>query len=164
MSHISTVECEFRNLDHIRAACAALGWTFHENQSIFRWYGRWVGDTELNPECLTQAERDQLALLTSPYERKEFLTNTFGRCDHAITVPHCSYQIGIRKIGSKFVPVYDSFEAGGLDQVMPSDTNNKNPLAQAYALEAAKYQAYLEGWSVSQLQLENGTIQLNLYK
>ena len=65
MSHVTVIAVELKDLDALKAVCAALGLEFRENQTTYRWYGRHVGDFPI-PEGLTKAD--------------------LGRCDHAIAV------------------------------------------------------------------------------
>ncbi len=86
MSHIARIELEIYSLEELRRACKQLGLTFCEGQQTYEWYGRWVGDAEL-PEGLS--------------------VDDLGKCDHAIKVPGATYEIGIKKIGSKYQLLYD---------------------------------------------------------
>ena len=74
MSHISKIEVRIDSLDALKLACQRLGFTFRQGQATYKWYGRWVGDAPL-PE---EVSEDQL-----------------GKCDHAIIVPDCEYEIGV---------------------------------------------------------------------
>ena len=47
MSHVVDIDLEVKNLPALKADCKRLGFEFHDNQTSFMWYGRWVGDTTL---------------------------------------------------------------------------------------------------------------------
>ena len=55
MSHVTVIAVELKDLDALKAVCAALGLEFRENQKTYRWYGRHVGDFPI-PEGLTKAD------------------------------------------------------------------------------------------------------------
>ena len=110
MSHIARIELEIYSLEELRRACTQLGLTFCEGQQTYEWYGRWVGDAEL-PEGLS---------VDDP-----------GKCDHAIKVPGATYEIGIKKIGSKYQLLYDYWNAGKLEKVLGK---NLGKLKQASAI------------------------------
>ena len=66
MSHISKIELEITDPETLKLACERLGLNFIENQTIYKWYGTWVGDTPL-PEGIS--------------------IDDLGKCHHAIRVP-----------------------------------------------------------------------------
>ena len=44
-----------------------------------------------------------------------------GKCDHAIKVPECAYEIGVVKRGSKYILLWDAWHKGGLEQKIGKD-------------------------------------------
>lgn len=119
MSHISLVsDFEIGNLDCLKQACKVLGFTFIENQKHYAWYGHWVGDYPLP---------------------KEVKVEDLGKCDHAIKVPGCRYEIGVIKIKEKpgkYRMYYDFYGTGGLDKIIGQ---NGGPLKAEYTHQAMKY-------------------------
>ena len=136
MSHIVSISVEMTDLIAVKAACKRLGWEFKEGQSTYAWYGRSVGDYPL-PAGMT---KDDL-----------------GKCNHAVGVPGASYEVGLRKHGNNWVPVWDFWCSGGLKE----DTGKR--FAAAYAAEKAKIEARKKGYRVaSETIKEDGTIRLTL--
>ncbi len=100
MSHvanIATKAIEF-DLDIIREMCLRQGWQFMEGQKTFRWYGRFMGDA---PVAEGMSVED------------------YGKCNHAIRIPGCNYEIGLRQApDGKWNVVADFWRSGGLDKVL----------------------------------------------
>ena len=138
MSHIAKISVEIKDLAALRQACARLGFSFQEGQRSYAWYGRYQGDTPL-PEGITQ---DQL-----------------GKCDHAIRVPGAKYEIGLVQQEGRYALLWDSWEEGGLAQILGA---NAERLVQAYAIEAAKNAAVAQGHSVYEEALEDGSVRLHV--
>ena len=138
MSHIAKISVEIKDLAALRQACARLGFGFQEGQRSYAWYGRYAGDTPL-PEGITQ---DQL-----------------GKCDHAIRVPGAKYEIGLVQQEGRYALLWDSWEEGGLAQILGA---NAERLVQAYAIEAAKNAAVAQGHSVYEEVLEDGSVRLHV--
>ena len=128
MSHISKIELEIQSLEDLKLACRRLGFAFVENQKTYRWYGRWVGDSPL-PEGINQDD--------------------LGKCDHAINVPECSYEIGVVKRGSKYILLWDAWQTGGLEQKIGKDAGI---LKQAYTIERIKREAKLKHYQVREVR------------
>jgi hypothetical protein len=128
MSHISKIELEIQSLEDLKLACRRLGFTFVENQKTYKWYGRWVGDSPL-PEGINQDE--------------------LGKCDHAISIPECSYEIGIVKRGSKYILLWDAWHTGGLEQKIGKDAGI---LKQAYTIERIKREAKLKHYQIREIR------------
>ena len=100
MSHvanISTKQIKF-DLEIVKELCRRQGWLFMENQKTYAWYGRFVGDAP-------QAEDVKI--------------EDYGKCDHAIKIPGCSYELGLRVTGNGLYNVIGDFWKGGqLDKVL----------------------------------------------
>jgi hypothetical protein len=158
LSHIVNVDCEFRELEGIRAACKRLGWEFREGQTSFQWYGSWVGDTELPPSMLTTDERNRFELM-SMAEKREFCTQKFSQCSHAIHVPGVDYEIGIQGYEGAWKPVWDYFD----NKLLAAMGNQQGDvLKQAYAIEVAKLEAQANGYPCYERQLANGSVELEV--
>jgi hypothetical protein len=138
MSHISKIELEIKSLDALIQACNRLGFQFVKNQQTYQWYGRWVGDSPL-PEGIK--------------------TEDLGKCDHAIKVPGCSYEIGVMKRNNSYQLLWDSWES----KLRLSIGENANILKQAYTVETLKQEAKLKGYRVIEKKTDK-SIRLVLQK
>ncbi len=141
MSHVTQIELKVKDLEALKAACKRLGLEFVENQTTYRWYGRFVGDYPL-PEGLKQED--------------------LGKCTHAIKVPGASYEIGVvnRHNGSHEL-LWDFWHQGGLERVLGKGGGK---LKQAYALEAAKTAARRAGYSCFEKVEEDQTVTLTMQR
>ena len=133
MSHVTVIAVELKDLDALKAVCAALGLEFRENQKTYRWYGQHVGDF---PVPLGFAKAD------------------LGKCDHAIAVKgnRNAYEVGLVKRGDAFIPVWDFWQGGyGLREKIGEDGST---LISAYtkevAVRKARQFAKSKGWSYSE--------------
>lgn len=127
MSHISRIELEITSLYDLKEACSRLGFTFMENQKTHAWYGKLVGDTPLAEGMEVQ---------------------DLGKCDHAIKVPECDYEVGVIRQGKKYHLVYDDWYRGGLDKKI-------GILKQAYSVVRIKNESHKKGYRVRQIKTEN---------
>jgi hypothetical protein len=132
LSHVSRIELEIHSLEDLKAACKRLGFQFVENQTEYKWYGRFVGDYPL-PEGI----------------QKEDL----GKCTHAIRVPECQYEIGVVKKNNHFILLWDSWRRGGLEQRLGKKAG---VLKQAYASERIRREAKLKGYRVQEKKTNKG--------
>lgn len=100
VSNISTDGLEF-DLDVIKEMCEHQGWQFREGQETFAWYGRFMGDSPI-PEG--------------------FSPEDYGKCNHAIRIPGCGYELGVVKSvgGEGYVVLADFWQDGGLNTVLGS--------------------------------------------
>lgn len=128
MSHISKIELEILSLGDLKTACNRLGFIFQENQKTYQWYGRWVGDSPL-PEGIS--------------------IDDLGKCDHAIRIQDCAYDIGVVKRGSKYILLWDSWHAGGLEQKIGKDAGI---LKQGYTIERIKREAKMKKYQVREIK------------
>ena len=74
MSHVEDIDIEITDLKALAAAVAELGAIYLPNQKSYAWFGRSVGDYPL-PAGFTAA--------------------MLGKCEHAIRLPDCEYEIGV---------------------------------------------------------------------
>jgi hypothetical protein len=144
MSHIATVKVEINDLQSLKDACKAKGWTFKEGQKTYRWYGRWMNDTPM-PEGWTHEN-----------------LKTLGTCDHAISIPGASYEVGVRaKADGTFEIVWDFWSQGGLVEKLGG--KSAPVLSQAYTVARAKNEAYRNGYAVeSEDVLQDGSVRLRI--
>ena len=126
MSHISKIEVEIQSLEDLKAACQEFGFRFMENQKTHKWYGT-------NKESENGTE--------------------FGKCDHAIKVPKCKYEIGIVKNGNHYNLLWDSYYTGGLEERIGKDAGL---LKQAYSVQRIKRESRIKGYRVAQKKVTNG--------
>lgn len=130
MSHIARIELEIKSLEDLKAACNELGLKFCENEKSYKWFGRWVGDAPL-PEGVGVED--------------------LGKCDHMIHVPGAQYQIGVIKQDGKYRLLWDSWKAGGLEEVLGK---NAGLLKQAYAVATIIRESRLKRLKVHQQKNE----------
>ena len=133
MSHVSKIELEIKSLSDLKTACKELGLTFMENRNTYKWYGRFMGDYPL-PDG--------------------FNVEDLGKCDHAINVPGCRYEIGVIKTPQgKYQLLWDFWHAGGLEKKLGKGAGK---LKQAYAKAKIITEAKLKGYKVSQYRINKG--------
>ena len=128
MSHIAKIELEILSLEDLESACKMLGFSFIENQKTYQWYGRWVGDSPL-PEGIALED--------------------LGKCDHAIRIQDCAYEIGIVKKGAKYILLWDSWHTGGLEQKIGKEAGI---LKQAYTIERIKREAKRKKYQIREIR------------
>ena len=129
MSHVTTINLDVRDLDALAVAAADLGGELVRDVSTFRWYGRSVGDTPL-PEGFTVED--------------------LGKCQHVIRFKDAGYEVGIcrRRDGRPgYVPLWDSWGPGR--HIADRIGNDGGLLKQAYAVEVARKQLALQGFTVT---------------
>lgn len=134
MSHVAKIKAEIKDLKALKNTCDRMGWQFKENQKSYKWWGRSVGDYPL-PEGYNASD--------------------LGKCDHAISVPNCNYEIGVVK--SKANPktydlLWDFFDSS-LKSAMGGVTAPK--LVQAHTIEAGKIAARKKGYTFKEVQFED---------
>lgn len=132
MSHIARIELEINDLQTLKRACEKLGLQFIENQTTYKWYGSWVGDTPL-PDGITIQD--------------------LGKCDHAVKVPGASYEIGVVRKESKYILLWDFYRPGGLERKLG---RNAGRLKQSYTLERVRKEARLKGLRLCEKKMEKG--------
>ena len=132
MSHISKIELVIHSLEDLKEACRQLGFEFVDNQKTFKWYGRWVGDTPL-PEGIKIED--------------------LGKCDHAIRVPGCDYEVGVVKRGDSYILLWDYYYAGGLTDKIGA---NAGKLKQAYSVARVRKEARRKGYRVREKKIDQG--------
>jgi hypothetical protein len=132
MSHVSDIELQIQSLDELKQACMELGLTFKENQKTYAWYGRWIGDAPLPPGMKVE---------------------DLGKCDHAIKVPGCEYEIGIIGKCGDYRLLWDYWHSGGLEKALGKKAGK---FKQAYASVRIRRQARLKGCQVGQSRTKTG--------
>lgn len=130
MSHVSKIELEIRSLQDLKTACRSLGLEFKEHQKTYAWFGRFMGDYPL-PENITKED--------------------LGKCDHAISVPGCRYEIGVLKKDQNYHLLWDFWQEGGLEEVLGKDAGK---LKQAYACARIKREAVSKNLHVTEKRMD----------
>lgn len=158
--HVVSCQVEIKDLTALEAACKRLGWEFCRGQTKYAWYGRWVDDSPV-PQHLFSKEEYQTLIGMTKDARKTFMNNFLGRSDHAIRVPGCQFEIGLKKYGDAFQLVWDWAEPA-LAREMSSKLqhNDGGPLLQAYAIELERLRAQALGYGVVETTEADGTVQL----
>jgi hypothetical protein len=133
MSHVTVIAVELKDLDALKAVCAALGLELRENQKTYRWYGHHVGDYPI-PEGFTKAD--------------------LGKCDHAIAVKgnRDAYEVGLVKRGDAFIPLWDFWQGGyGLrEKIGEGGSTLISAYTKEVAVRKARQFAKSKGWSYSE--------------
>lgn len=132
MSHVAKIEMEIRDLDCLKAACNELGLHFVVGKRSYAWFGRFVGDHPL-PEGFTAQD--------------------LGRCDHAISVPGATYQIGVVQRNGRYHLLWDYYRQGGLEQVLGKGACR---LKQAYSVERVRREARTRGYRLQERKTDQG--------
>ncbi|MBF0397346.1 MAG: DUF1257 domain-containing protein [Desulfobacterales bacterium] len=130
MSHISKIEVQIKSLEDLKEACQQLGFQFMENQQNFKWYGEWIGDSPL-PEGMKVED--------------------IGKCDHAIRIKGCDYEIGVIKRDNHYQLFWDNWYRGGLKKAIGKDAG---VIKQAYSTAKIRKEAKLKGYKVIQKKLD----------
>ncbi len=149
MSHVvSVTDIEVKSLACLKKAVERLGWVFHENKTLHKWYTYWVDDSPV-PRHLFATEAEYQRMITIPRDlRCKEMKEILDHCDHVISIPGYQYEIGVFLRGDTFQLIYDWVgditKILGHPQVYPDIVN---PLPQAYALEVAKNHLESQGWS-----------------
>jgi hypothetical protein len=132
MSHISKIEIVIHSLADLKDACGKLGYEFVENKKTYKWYGRWVGDTPL-PEGIKIED--------------------IGKCNHAIRVPGCKYEIGVVRRDSHYILLWDYYSVGGLTEKIGP---NAGKLKQAYTVLRVRKEARQKGYRIWEKKMDQG--------
>jgi len=171
MSHLVAIKTELRDLAAIKAACVRLGWTFAENQKTYAWHSRWVDDSPVPRHLFAEDEagekRYQEVVAMTLAERTEVMHQLLGKCDHAIKIPGCTGEVGLIRRGGNYIPIWDF--AGGVGNAMCSDkaewgweAQDGGPLLQAYGIEKSKLEAKRQGYGVSEVKADDGSVKLQI--
>lgn len=140
MSHMVEIACKIKDLATLQVACSELGFTFKENQRTYAWFGKWVGDSPM-PEGMA--------------------IDDLGKCEHAIGVPGCKYEVGVRKhTAGHYTLTYDWWNSGGLKERLGA---NAGPLVQSYAKHKTVRELRRKGFRLAGTKtLKNGAIELEM--
>jgi len=134
MSHISKIEIVIHSLADLKDACGKLGFQFMENQKTFKWYG--TGNRVANSTLPEGVSAEDM-----------------GKCDHAIRVVECEYEIGVIRQGSHYILLWDHYSLGGLTKIIGP---NAGKLKQAYTVSRVRKEARRKGYRVIEKKMDQG--------
>lgn len=157
MSHVVSISVEVRDLAALDKACQRLGWQLQRGKQSYKWFGTWMDDSPIPSHLFTSERAAELKAMTRE-ERCEAMNAFLGHCDHAIAIPGCNYEVGLKHYGDHYKLVWDFWE-GRMNQAMGTAGG---PLLQAYAVEKAKLEAQHQGFTCTESVLQDGTIKLQL--
>ena len=148
MSHVATGKLRVTNLEDLEAAAAQVGMTLRYGQTTFKWYGRFLGDSE--------SGRDLSRRLPA---------SEWGKCLHALTVnghEREAYEVGVVKAidgGEGYDLVFDSWgSCGRLITERCGDQLEK--LAENVGAEVAMRQMARKGYRVAREITSDGHVQV----
>ena len=141
MSHIVEIQIEVKDLEALKTAVGKLGLEWREGQQNFRWYGRFMNDSQVP---------------------QGFSPNEYGKCLHAIAVPGNSqaYEVGVVRNpnGRGWSLLWDAWSGGfGLQDRIGEGACR---LKQRYDAEVATKSMWEEGFMVSEEMEPDGRIRL----
>jgi hypothetical protein len=132
MSHVVTIQLEVKDLKALAAAAEFFGAELVLDQPTFRWYGMWVNDYSADNAAY----------------RNGIKTDDYGKCDHIIRHPNCSYDIGlVKQPNGAYIVVADEWSAGGLANVFGQGMQR---LKQRYGVAVAAKTMRNQGYSVKE--------------
>lgn len=143
MSHVVTVDVEVKSLEALKKMCANLGWQLKEGQKTYAWYGRWVGDYQAEDSAIKQGFKEE----------------DLGTCDHAITIPDCKYEVGLKFLENKYVVVWDFWEK---DLKVAMGGQKAERFCQEYGLAAVQVEAESQGYNYTTKKLDNGSYEIEV--
>lgn len=142
MSHLVKMKVVVKDLDALAHAAQACGCELVRNQTTYKWFGHFVGDSPL-PEGFT--------------------VDDLGKCTHAIRVknpenPDC-YEVGVvARPDGTYTLLYDYWQRGrGLENAIGEKANT---LMQNYSTTVAMRQAQKQGFRVSKTVNNQGQVVL----
>ena len=149
MSHVSNLVLEILDLDVLKTACNQMGLTFVENQKTYAWYGTYLADSDVGRSTVTSG----------------FNPEDFGKCEHAITVPGSSYEIGVVRnpSGNGYRLIYDEYGQGQSIAKHCGGTDLPR-IKQSYAEARATKHVVRQGYRVTRRVLANGRVEIKAFK
>ena len=138
MSHISTIKVGIFDLDAFQLACSQKGVELRRNQKTFKNYGGRQDACEMAVVDATNPQAYELGLVRARYnEQKKLVADKDGTC---------------------WMIQMDNYSGGkGMNQKVGK---NAGLLLQRYGINAARNAAVREGMTLSEMQLEDGSIRL----
>lgn len=153
MSHITTAQLRFSNLDAMAAAGDVLGLVFMRDQTTHAWYGQMVGDSEEGRR--TARERG---------------VENLGKCAHALRLKDHKpgdYEIGVVANGDgTFSLLFDSWGPG--HRLETAAGRDLSRLRQEYAVAVTQARVTKtmarQGFRLSREDAGNGRVRLRLQR
>lgn len=142
MSHVVKIKTTIKSLSALKKAAKRCGLRFRENQTSYKWYGRFVGDSPM-PEGFCWTDERGHRVGTGPH--------VLGRCDHALSVegkPN-AYEVGVYSTGKpgEYGIIWDWWKGGyGLQDRIGTGRNDATKLLDEYAFAVAEEVAQAQGW------------------
>jgi Protein of unknown function (DUF1257) len=131
-----------KDIDALETAAKTFGGIFVRNQTTYRWYGRYMGDTPL-PEGVKQSD--------------------LGKCSHVIKLPNAGYDVGVvQQTDGTFRLMFDYWGPG--QELVKTFGTNMEKLIQQYNKAVVVKQAKAKGYFCRTKELPNGAIRLQLVK
>lgn len=111
--------------------------------------------------CLKKAVKRLKGVFKENQKTFAWYSGRQGTCDHAISFPNATFEIGVIKDANKnkYEMQWDSYYTGGLPKHVG---DNAGLLAQAYNIEVAKKAAMLQGYTVAEKAMNDGRILLKV--
>jgi hypothetical protein len=135
MSHVVTIELEIKDLEAAAQAAKDLGAELVRDQKTFRWYGRWMNDYSGDNAAYKQGVKPK----------------DYGKCDHIIRHPKCSYDIGlVKQPNGSYRVVADEWHTGGL---VPVFGQGVEKLRQRYGVAITAKTMRKQGYLVTEKQV-----------
>ena len=146
MSHVAMGKLRVTSLDDLEVAAERCGLRIVRNQRTFKWYGRFMNDSE---------EGRQL--------NRRLPASEWGKCEHALVVPGQSdaYEIGVVKAidgGEGYDLVFDSWGPGRVLQERAGMGLTK--LAEEIGAEATMRMMARKGYRVAREVNKAGHVQV----
>ena len=145
MSHVANVDVEINSLTSLEQACKNLGLKFKKGQKTYKWYGKFMNDWHT-----------QDAAVNNGYDPE-----TFGKCEHAISVPNAEYEVGVvlSKGSKSYRLIYDTF-GNGKEIARQLGGVHLPILKREYAVAVATKQLAMKGYGVSRTVTKDGQIKI----
>lgn len=154
MSHVAAIDLVIdpkspESLTALQAACKELGLIFVEGQKTFAWFGTWVDDYD----------EDDAA-----YKRAGIKPEDYGKCEHAIKLPGCNYEIGVvrRPDGKGLTLIYDFFGEG--KKIQNALGTGCEKLRQLHGFHRATMLAKAKGHLTRRVNLSDGRVKLQILR
>lgn len=150
MSHVAAIDIQIDpgpdGMKALAAACKELGLTFVPHQKTYQWFGTWVND---------------YGAADAAY-RNGIDPKDYGKCEHAIQMPGCTYEIGVvkRPDGKGLTLIYDFYGPGS--KIKNALGQGCEKLKQFYGVHKATLAAKAKGYMVARKTLTDGTIKLQV--
>lgn len=154
MSNIADIKTEIKDLEALKAACKEQGWTFHENQKTYAWWG-------------SHHPNDTMTLKARANPPEGLTADDLGKCDHAISIPDLpewqgfKLQVGLRKTATGYRVVCDDMLTSDKFGVSAIGIN-AGKLLQTYAIHKATIEARKRGYMVQRVPGQNGKVHLQI--